>query len=53
VAHRVAIFYVEVTPEETSALAQSCRIEEKAGGHVLHFKQPDGKNAEMTPYKLL
>lgn len=53
VAHRLAIFYVEVTPEETSVLAQSCRIEQKHGDRVLHFKRPDGKNAEMTHYKLL
>ena len=47
VAHRVAIFYVEVTPEETSALARSCRIEQKPSGQVLQFKQPSGKNAEV------
>jgi hypothetical protein len=45
VAHRVAIFLVEVTPKETLALAQSCRIEENSGGHRLHFVQPGGRVA--------
>jgi hypothetical protein len=47
VARRIGIFFVEVTPEETLALAQACRIEEKLGGRVLHFKQPGGKNVEV------
>jgi hypothetical protein len=42
VAHRVAVFYVEVTPKETRKLSQACRIEEKSGVKVLRFKQPDG-----------
>jgi hypothetical protein len=47
VAHRVAVFYVEVSPKETATLAKSCRIEAKPGGPVLHFKQADGKAAEV------
>lgn len=46
VAHRVGIFYVEVTPKETASLAKSCRIEAGPGGKVLRFKQPDGKVVE-------
>jgi hypothetical protein len=38
---------VEVTPEETLALAQSCRTENKSSGERLHFKQPGGKNTEV------
>ena len=47
VAHRVVIFSVEVTPQETSALAQSCRIETKRGGQVLRFKEAGGKEVEV------
>jgi hypothetical protein len=48
VAHRVVVFSVEVTPQETSAVARSCRIvEERTGGHVLHFNQPGGKHTEV------
>ncbi len=47
VAHRVAILFVEVTAQETSALAHSCKIETKPGGQTLHFKQPDGEDAQV------
>jgi hypothetical protein len=47
VAHRVAVFYVEVSLKETAALAKSCRIEAKPGGQVLHFKQASGKVTEV------
>jgi hypothetical protein len=47
VAHRVGIFYVEVTPKETASLAKFCRIETTPNGQVLHFKQPDGKITEV------
>ena len=42
VAHRVEIFFTEVTPRETSKLAKSCKVETTPNGQVLHFKQPDG-----------
>lgn len=47
VAHRVVIFFTEITPQETSKLAQSCRIETTPAGQVLHFTQPDGKSGEV------
>ncbi|HEX3628554.1 MAG TPA: hypothetical protein VH280_24355 [Verrucomicrobiae bacterium] len=47
VAHRVGIFFTEVTPQETSKLAKSCKIETTPGGQVLRLKQPDGKVAEL------
>jgi hypothetical protein len=47
VARRVGVLSVEVAPKETLALAQSCKIETKSGGSVLHFKQPGGKDAEV------
>jgi hypothetical protein len=47
VARRVAIFFTEVTPRKTSALAQSCRIEKKPGSQVLRFKQPNGNETEV------
>ncbi len=45
VAHRVVVLFVEVTPEQTSALAHDCRTN-PAGG-VLHFKQPNGQKTEL------
>lgn len=47
VAHRTAVVFVEVTPNETMALARACRIVATPGGPVLHFKQPGGKAAEV------
>jgi hypothetical protein len=47
VAHRVAVFFVEVTPKETASLAESCKVETTPNGQVLHFKQPDGNVAEV------
>lgn len=47
VARRIAIFFVEVTPGETSALAQSCRIEGERGDRVLRFKQPGGEDSKV------
>jgi hypothetical protein len=47
VARRVAVFFVEVAAKEMSLLAQSCRIDAKPGGQVLHFKQAGGKVAEV------
>jgi hypothetical protein len=47
VAHRVAVFFVEVTPKETTSLAKSCRVETTLNGQVLHFKQPDGRISEV------
>lgn len=47
VARRVAVCFVEVTPNETLALSQSCKHHTSHGGEVLHIKQPDGRNAEV------
>jgi hypothetical protein len=47
VAHRVAILFVEVTPEETSALAQFCKLETKSAGPVLHLKPAGGRITEL------
>jgi hypothetical protein len=47
VAHRLAIFFVEVTAKEARDLSQSWKIEIKPGGRVLRFKQPGGKDAEV------
>jgi hypothetical protein len=48
IARRVAIFFVEVSPQETAALAQSCTIESTPAGQVLHVKQPDGKDSQVS-----
>jgi hypothetical protein len=38
---------VEVARQEISVLAQSCKVEKKPEGEVLHFKQAGGKDAEV------
>jgi hypothetical protein len=43
VARRIVVFFVEVTPEETSALARSIRIESK----VLRVTLPEGGEVEI------
>lgn len=48
VAHRAVVFFTEVTPQETSELAQSVSVEGKAGGEVLHFRLPEGGEAEVA-----
>lgn len=47
VAHRIMLFFVEVTPEETSVLSQSVRIEQTPDGQVLRFRLPEGGEAEV------
>jgi hypothetical protein len=47
VAHRIDVFFVEVSPKETASLAKSCSIKTTPGGRILHFKQPDGKIADV------
>jgi hypothetical protein len=47
VARRIVLFFVEVTPQETSALSQSVRIEETQAGKVLRFNLPEGAEAEV------
>ncbi len=44
VAHRVVIFFTEITPEETAALAKSAKIE----GQTLRFKLPEGGEGEVS-----
>jgi hypothetical protein len=48
IARRIAIFFVEVTPQETSRLAKSSSLEEKHGAQILHFKQPNGEDGQIT-----
>lgn len=42
VARRLALFVVEVTPQETAAIARSCKVEGTATAPVLHFTDADG-----------
>ena len=44
VAHRIVLFAVEITPEETVALAKSVKID----GNSLHFSLPEGGEAEVS-----
>lgn len=48
IARRIAVFLVETTPQQTSRLAQSCKIKEKASGQVLTFQQPGGQDCEVA-----
>jgi hypothetical protein len=47
VAHRVAILAVETTPEQTSALTGSCRIDTRPDGRTLHFRDRNAKDIEV------
>ena len=47
VAHRVVLFFVEVTPKTTSTLSRSFTIAEKSGAQVLRFKLPEGGEAAV------
>jgi len=47
VAHRIALFFVEVTPKETAALAASVKIENRRSCQILRFKTPEGTEAEI------
>lgn len=47
VAHRIALFFVEVTPKQTAALAQTVKIENQPSGRILRFKTPEGATAEI------
>src|SRR5687768_12484009 len=47
VARRIMIFFVEVTPKETAALAKSVRIESTPDGQFLKFKLPGGGESKV------
>ncbi len=47
VARRIALLFVEITPKETSALAQSVKIEGPSNGQRLRFRLPGGTETEI------
>ena len=47
VAHRVVLFFVEVSPKTTSTLSRSFTIVEGPGAQALRFKLPEGGHAEV------
>jgi hypothetical protein len=47
VAHRIVLFFVEVTPKTTSTLSRSFSIAEGSGTQVLRFKLLEGGQAEV------
>jgi hypothetical protein len=51
VAHRLAVFAVDVTPDETAALAKSCSIREvgreEGKQRILRFRTPEGNWSEV------
>ena len=48
VARRIVLFFADVTPEETSALAQSVKIVDTPDGQVLRFTLPEGDQCEIA-----
>lgn len=48
VARRITIAFVEVSPRQTAALARSVKIEGHAPHQKLHFKLPEGGEAEIA-----
>ena len=42
VARRIVLFFVEVTPQQTSELSRSVKIEDTPGGKALRFSLPEG-----------
>jgi hypothetical protein len=54
VAHRLALLVAEATPAETSAMADSCRIERGTSGtRLLHFRPPGGEEIEVSLLRAL
>jgi hypothetical protein len=47
VAHRVVLLLAELSPEQTVALAHSLRVEQQKEKKLLHFKLPEGGNADI------
>jgi hypothetical protein len=47
VVRRIVVFFAEVSPEKTAALAKSVRVEERPQRRVLHFKLSEGGRAEV------
>jgi hypothetical protein len=48
VARRLVVLFVEVTAEETAALAAACKVDEGAAGRTLHLKRPEGGDADVA-----
>lgn len=51
VARRIAVVFVEVTPQETAALAQSCKVAGQPGAPEFRFKQPDRTEAQVPLFR--
>ena len=47
-ARRIVVFFTEVTPAETAALAQSVRLENGPNGQVLRFSLPEGGEGSVS-----
>ena len=47
VAHRMAIIFLEVSPEKTVALARCARVEKTTAGSALHLKLPEGRHMQI------
>ncbi len=44
---RIVLFFTEVTPRQTAALARSCRVVDQANRQSLRFKPPEGGQVEV------
>lgn len=51
IVHRLAVFAVEITPDQTAALAMSCSVKTKDGEPVLCFQMPEGTRTEVKLLK--
>ncbi len=47
VMRRLVLFYTEVPPRQTAALAKSCRVLDQDQGEILRFKLPEGGEVEI------
>jgi hypothetical protein len=47
IAHRTAVFYLEVSPRKTASLAKTVTVVQAKDGKVLRFRLPEGETATI------
>ncbi|MDI6827861.1 MAG: hypothetical protein QME62_05180 [Armatimonadota bacterium] len=48
IVHRVIVFVVETSPEETSVISENVMIKETLKGRILHLKLPAGEEYQFS-----
>lgn len=48
VAHRLAVVLTETSPEQTAAIANSCRVKKSGDSPILNFELSDGKRVSLS-----